>query len=65
LTQFFATIPPDILQSLVNTVNAGAKKDRAPRPPGLLSLLWRLRNEDSRHALSVAPDSLEGLGKGI
>src|SRR5229473_7058927 len=63
LTKFFANIPPDVLTSLADTVNAGAKREKAHKAPGLLSLLWRLRNEDSRHAASVALDLVEGLGK--
>jgi len=65
LTKFFANIPPGVLTSLADTVNAGAKREKAHKAPGLLSLLWRLRNEDSRHAASVALDLLEGLGKGL
>src|SRR6266851_2175760 len=64
LTKFFANIPPDVLTSLADTVNAGAKREKAHKAPGLLSLLWRLRSEDSRHTASVALDIVEGLGKG-
>jgi uncharacterized protein YjgD (DUF1641 family) len=65
LTKFFANIPPDVLTSLADTVNAGAKREKAHKAPGLLRLLWRLRSEDSRHAASVALDLVEGLGKGL
>jgi uncharacterized protein YjgD (DUF1641 family) len=65
LTKFFAGIPPDVLNSLADTVGAGAKREKAQKAPGLLQLLWRLRNEDSRHAVSIALDLLEGLGKGL
>src|SRR5437660_12210337 len=65
LTKFFASIPPDVLSSLADTVEAGAKREKAHRAPGLLRLLWRLRNEDSRHAAAVALDLLDGLGKGL
>jgi uncharacterized protein YjgD (DUF1641 family) len=65
LTKFFASIPPDVLHSLVDTVSAGAEREKAHKAPGLLSLLWRLRNEDSRHAAAVGLDLLEGLGKGL
>jgi uncharacterized protein YjgD (DUF1641 family) len=65
LTQFFANIPPDVLTSLAETVSDGAKREKAHKAPGLLQLLWRLRNEDSRHAAAVALDLLEGLGKGL
>jgi uncharacterized protein YjgD (DUF1641 family) len=65
LTKFFASIPPDVLTSLADTVSAGAKREKAHKAPGLLQIFWRLRNEDSRHAASIALDLLEGLGKGL
>ena len=65
LTKFFANIPPDVLTSLAETVNAGAQREKSHKAPGLLHLLWRLRNEDSRHAAAVGLDLLEGLGKGL
>ncbi len=65
LTKFFASIPPDVLSSLADTVSSGAKREKAHKAPGVLHLLWRLRNEDSRHAAAVALDLLEGLGKGL
>ena len=65
LTKFFASIPPDVLHSLAETVDAGAKREKAHKAPGLLHLLWRLRNEHSRHAVSVGLDLLEGMGKGL
>jgi uncharacterized protein YjgD (DUF1641 family) len=65
LSKFFASIPPNVLKSLLDTVSAGANREKAHRAPGLLSLLWRLRNEDGRRAASVAIDLFEGLGKGL
>jgi uncharacterized protein YjgD (DUF1641 family) len=65
LTKFFGNISPDVLTSLAETVSAGAEREKGHKAPGLLSLLWRLRNEDSRHAAAVALDLLEGLGKGL
>jgi uncharacterized protein YjgD (DUF1641 family) len=65
MTKFFGSIPPDVLSSLAETVSEGAKREKAHKAPGLLHLLSRLRNEDSRHAAAVALDLLEGLGKGL
>ena len=65
LTKFFGNIPPDVLNSLADTVNAGAKREKSHKAPGLLHLLWRLRNKDSRHAVAVALDLLEGVGRGL
>src|ERR1700694_2524861 len=36
LTKFFASIPPDVLSSLADTVGAGAKREKARTGPGLL-----------------------------
>jgi uncharacterized protein YjgD (DUF1641 family) len=65
LTQFFGSIPPDVLNSLVETVRAGAEREKSHKAPGLLNLFRRVRSENSRHAMSVAMDLLEGLGKGL
>ncbi len=65
LTKFFANIPPEVLTSLAETVRNGAKREKAHKAPGLLHLMWRLRNKNSRHAAAVALDLLEGVGKGL
>jgi hypothetical protein len=65
LSKFFASIPPNVLKSLLDTVSAGANREKAHKAPSLLTLLWRLRNEDGRHAASVVIDLFEGLGKGL
>ncbi len=65
LTKFFGSIPPEVLSSLVRTVEEGADREKAHRAPGVLHLLWRLRNENSRHAVAVMLDLLEGMGKGL
>lgn len=65
LTRFFGSIPPDILRSLVETVIAGAAREETHRAPGLLQLLRRLGNENSRHAVAVTLDLLEAVGKGL
>ncbi|MGJ5817570.1 DUF1641 domain-containing protein [Paludibaculum fermentans] len=65
LTKFFAGIPPEVLQSLVQTVNAGAEREKSQEAPGLGALLLRLRNKDSRHAVAVMLDLLEAVGKGL
>ena len=65
LTQFFASIPPDVLNSLVQTAVAGAEREKGQRAPSWLHLLRRLRNKDSRHAMAVTLDLLESVGKGL
>src|ERR1700693_4858035 len=63
LTKFFGSIPPDILNSLVQTAVEGADREKASRAPGMLHLLRRLRSENSRHAIAVTLDLLESVGK--
>jgi uncharacterized protein YjgD (DUF1641 family) len=65
LTKFFATIPPDILDSLVRTAVAGAEREKTNRAPSLLHLLRRLNSENTRHALAVTLDLVESGGKAL
>jgi len=65
LTKFFASIPPEVLNSLVQTATQGAEREKAQRAPGLLQLIRRMNSEDSRHALAVMLDLVESVGKGL
>ena len=65
LTKFFATIPPDVLNSLVLAAVAGAEREKAHQAPSMLHLLRRLNSENARQALAVALDLVEGVGKGL
>jgi len=63
LTKFFASIPPEVLESLVRTASEGAEREKANRAPGLLQLLRRAGRENSRHAMAVSLDLMESVGK--
>jgi uncharacterized protein YjgD (DUF1641 family) len=63
LTKFFASIPPEILSSLVQTAVEGARREKSGPAPGILQLLRRLSDEDSRHAMAVGLDLLQSVGK--
>jgi uncharacterized protein YjgD (DUF1641 family) len=63
LTKFFASIPPEVLDSLVRTASEGAEREKANRAPGLVQLLRRAGSENSRHAMAVTLDLLESVGK--
>jgi uncharacterized protein YjgD (DUF1641 family) len=65
LTKFFASIPPDILASLVRTAAEGAERETAHRAPGVLQLIRRAGSENSRHAIAVTLDLLESVGKAL
>jgi uncharacterized protein YjgD (DUF1641 family) len=65
LTKFFASIPPDVLNSLVRAASDGADREKAQRAPGVLQLLRRAGSENSRHAIAVTLDLLESVGKAL
>jgi uncharacterized protein YjgD (DUF1641 family) len=65
LTKFFATIPPEVLSGLVQTATEGAAREKSNKAPGLVHLLRRMNSENSRHAMAVMLDLLEGVGKGL
>jgi uncharacterized protein YjgD (DUF1641 family) len=65
LTKFFASIPPEVLDSLVRTASEGAEREKAQRAPGVLQLLRRAGSENSRHAMAVTLDLLESVGKAL
>ena len=65
LTKFFASIPPDVLNSLVRAASEGAEREKAQRAPGMLQLLRRAGSENSRHAIAVTLDLLESVGKAL
>jgi uncharacterized protein YjgD (DUF1641 family) len=65
LTKFFASVPPDVLNSLVRTAMDGAEREKSHRAPGILELLRRMNSENSRHAIAVTLDLLESVGKGL
>jgi uncharacterized protein YjgD (DUF1641 family) len=65
LTKFFASIPPDVLDSLVHTAKEGAEREKSHEAPGMLQLLRRMNSEPSRHAIAVTLDLLESAGKGL
>jgi uncharacterized protein YjgD (DUF1641 family) len=65
LTKFFASVPPEVLDSLVRPASQGAEREKAQRAPGLLQLLRRAGSENSRHAMAVTLDLLESVGKAL
>jgi len=65
LTKLFASVPPEVLKSLVDAVERGAQREKEHPAPGLLHLLKRMRSEDSRHAIAVTLDLLESAGKAL
>lgn len=65
LTKFFASIPPHVLSSLVQTAADGANREKQQKAPGFFELYRRLRSENTRHAISVALDLIGSVGKAL
>jgi uncharacterized protein YjgD (DUF1641 family) len=65
LTKFFGSIPPEILNSLVQAATEGASREKSHKAPGLFKLFRRLQQEDTRHALAVGLDLMESIGRGL
>ena len=65
LTKFFGSIPPDVLNSLVQIVIEGVDREKSHQAPGPWALLRRIRSANSQHALAVALDLVEAVGKGL
>ena len=65
LTKFFASIRPEVLNSLVQAATEGAQREKLRKAPGFFELYRRLRHEDTRHALAVTLDLMESVGKGL
>ena len=55
LTKFFASIPPEALNGLV--------ENKSSDPPGVLQLMGKLRSEESRRAIATILDVIEALGR--
>src|SRR6476469_7339164 len=65
LTKLFGSIPPDLLGRLVQIVIEGVDREKSHQAPGLWALLRSIRSANSQHALAVALDLLEAIGKGL
>jgi uncharacterized protein YjgD (DUF1641 family) len=65
LTKFFGSIPPEVLNSLAHAVIEGSQQKKAQKAPSLWQLFRRLREENTRYALSVILDLAESFGKGL
>ncbi len=63
LLKSLGAIPPDAIATIAAAVKDDVKREEQHRAPGLIQLFRRLRNEDSRHAVSAMLDVFENLGK--
>jgi uncharacterized protein YjgD (DUF1641 family) len=63
VTKIFASIPPEVLNSLIQAAETSAEREKVQKAPSLLHLVRRLNSENCRHALAVTLDLVEGVGK--
>lgn len=64
LTKFLASIPPDVLNGVIQTAGVSMKREKEQPAPSLLQLLRRLNSKSSRHAIAITLDLLESVAKG-
>jgi uncharacterized protein YjgD (DUF1641 family) len=65
LTKLFGSLEPKLLEHLADAVPTALTKAKEEKPLGLLQLLGKFSNRDSRRILSVMARVLETLGKGL
>jgi uncharacterized protein YjgD (DUF1641 family) len=65
LTKLFATLEPTLLEHLADAVPKALVEAKAQKPLGLLSLLGKLSNQDTRRILTIMTRVMETLGKDL
>src|SRR5277367_4054269 len=65
LTKLFATLEPKLLEHLADAVPKALVEAETQKPLGLLSLLSKLSNQDSRRMLTIMTRVVETLGKDL
>ena len=65
LTKLFATLEPKLLEHLAEAVPKALVEAETQKPLGLLSLLSKLSNQDTRRMLTIMTRVLESLGKDL
>jgi uncharacterized protein YjgD (DUF1641 family) len=65
LTKLFATLEPKLLEHLAQAVPKALVDAKTEKPLGLLPLLGKLSNSDTRRMLTIMTRVLESLGKDL
>jgi uncharacterized protein YjgD (DUF1641 family) len=65
LASAVGTIEPELLKGLVQALPQGLAQAREPEPPGLWTLLKKLRSKNSRRALAALTGVLETAGRNL
>lgn len=63
LTKLFATLDPELLEHLAETVPKVLVEAKAEKPLGPLQLMSKMTHEDTRRILTIMTKVLETLGK--
>jgi len=65
LTKLFGSLEPKLLEHLADAVPRALTEAKEEKPLGMLQLLMKASNRDSRRILSVMVRVMETLGKGL
>ena len=65
LTRLFATLEPKMLEHLAQAVPNALVEAKTEKPLGLLHLLSKLSNQDTRRMLTIMTRVVESLGKDL
>jgi uncharacterized protein YjgD (DUF1641 family) len=65
LTRLFGTLEPKLLEHLAQAVPKALVEAKTEKPLGLLQLLGKLSNSDTRRMLTIMTRVLESLGKDL
>ncbi len=65
LTKLFGTLEPKLLEHLAEAVPKALVEAKTEKPLGLLSLMGKMSNQDTRRMLTIMTRVLESLGKDL
>jgi uncharacterized protein YjgD (DUF1641 family) len=65
MTKLFALLDPKLLEHLADAVPTALVEAKTKKPLGLVQLLGKTTNEDTRRILTIMVRVLETLGKGL
>jgi uncharacterized protein YjgD (DUF1641 family) len=65
MIKLFGTLDPNLLEHLAQAIPEALAETKTQKPLGLLQLLSKLSNQDTRRILTIATRVVESLGKDL
>lgn len=65
MSKMAASLETDLLEDMAQAMRTDLSKAKAPEPLGLWQLFKKLRNKDTRRALTALTSVLESMGKSL